>query len=137
MVGKVEIVERLGERAVLLPALLEAALVANDRLKIRLTMLQEAAAQALRPGRAPLSLEAERRAAGLADPALDSLISGVQSLDAEAFLAPGAARLAAGLAGDLAAMFAPVEVADSEQAATLKPLWPALGAAAATACICW
>ena len=121
MVGKVEIVERLGERAVLLPALLEAALVANDRLKIRLTMLQEAAAQALRPGRAPLSLDAERRAAGLADPAFDSLISGAQSLDDEAFLAPGAARLAAGLAGDLAAMFAPVEVADSEQAATLKP----------------
>ena len=50
MVAKVEIVERLGERAVLLPALIEAGLAANDRLKIRLTMLQEAAAQVVEAG---------------------------------------------------------------------------------------
>ena len=55
MVGKIEIVESLGEGAVLLPALIASALEANDRLKIRLTLLQEASSRAADPGRAPLS----------------------------------------------------------------------------------
>ncbi len=48
MVAKVEIVERLGESAVLLPALIEQGLAANDRLKIRLTMLNPIRASAPR-----------------------------------------------------------------------------------------
>jgi hypothetical protein len=46
MTAKVEIVKRLGEQAVLLPSLIAEALNANDRIKLRLTMLQEAAAHA-------------------------------------------------------------------------------------------
>ena len=62
---KVGIVEKLGERAVLLPALIEEGLAANDRLKIRLTMLQEAAAQVSEPGRAaPSNEDAETGAPG-------------------------------------------------------------------------
>ena len=52
MVGKIEIVEALGERALLLPSLIAAALAANDRLKMRLSLLQEASARAAEPGRA-------------------------------------------------------------------------------------
>src|SRR5271157_1431881 len=120
MVAKVEIVERLGERAVLLPALIEEGLAANDRLKIRLTILQEAAAQASEPGRAPPSMERERRGVGLADPLFNATISGVRRIDAETFLAPGAEALAAGMAPDLAAMMAPIEVAGPEAAAPLR-----------------
>ena len=43
---KTAIIERLGEGAVLLPDLIVAALTANDRAKLRLTMLQNAAAHA-------------------------------------------------------------------------------------------
>ena len=50
MVTKAEIVDKLGERTVLLPALIEG-LAVNDRSKIRLTILQEAAAQVSEPGR--------------------------------------------------------------------------------------
>ena len=71
MVAKVEIVERLGESAVLLPSLIEEGLAANDRLKIRLTMLQEAAAQASEPNRLAPSLERERRSVGLTEPAFN------------------------------------------------------------------
>lgn len=117
MVNKVTIVEELGERAVLLPALIEAALAANDRLKIRLTILQEASAHAAQPGRASLSLQQERRAAGLGDPAFDTTVLGARSVDSASFMAPGAERLAKGLADDLAAMFAPVEVAEPAAAA--------------------
>jgi hypothetical protein len=121
MVEKAEIVRQLGERALLLPALIEAALAANDRLKIRLTLLQEAAAHAADPGRAGDALEAERRAVGLDDPALAALVSGARALDDSCFLAPGAQRLAAGFSGDLDDMIAPVAAARPETAAALAP----------------
>ena len=63
MPAKVEIVKRLGEQAVLLPSLIAEALNANDRIKLRLTMLQEAAAHALSVGSDAPSLQAERHAA--------------------------------------------------------------------------
>ncbi|MGO9942494.1 MAG: hypothetical protein ACLPIC_06940 [Rhodoblastus sp.] len=129
MVGKVEIVEALGERAVLLPSLIAAALAANDRLKIRLSILQEASARAAEPGRAALALEQERRAVGLDDPDYDATISGARPIDAATFLSPGAARLAAGFAKDLAAMFAPLEAAGSETAPALKARLDAVAAA--------
>jgi len=120
MAMKVGIVEKLGERAVLLPALIEEGLAANDRLKIRLTMLQEAAAQVSEPGRAAPSMERERRGVGLTDPIFNGTISGARRIDADTFLAPGAEALAAGIAGDLKAMNAPIEVAEAESAASLS-----------------
>ena len=47
MVAKMQILGELGERVVLLPTLIEEGLAGpNDRLKIRLSLLQEAASQA-------------------------------------------------------------------------------------------
>ena len=40
MTAKVGIVKRLGEQTVLLPALIAEALNANDRVKLRMSMLQ-------------------------------------------------------------------------------------------------
>jgi hypothetical protein len=62
MTAKVGIVKRLGEQAVLLPSLIAEALNANDRIKVRMTMLQEAAAHAMSVGSAAPSLQAERHA---------------------------------------------------------------------------
>jgi hypothetical protein len=120
MVAKVDIVERLGESAVLLPALVEEGLAANDRLKIRLTMLQEAAAQASGPNRQEPSLERERRSVGLTEPAFNDTISGARRIDTDTFLAPGAELLASGIARDLKAMMAPIEIAQTDAAALLK-----------------
>ncbi len=120
MVAKVEMVEMLGERAVLLPALIEQALAANDRAKVRLTVLQEASAKVADPSRASPPMEAELRAAGLDDPAFAATIFGARRVDDQSFVAPGAARLAAGLASDLCAMLAPIEAAGSEQAGQLR-----------------
>lgn len=85
MVAKVEVVKKLGERAVLLPALIEEALAANDRLKIRLTMLQEAGAQASEPSRSAPSMEREIRSVGLDSPAFSAAISGARRIDASRF----------------------------------------------------
>ena len=68
MTAKVQIVEHLGEAQVLLPELLAAALERNDRAKVRMTLLQEAAAHAQNPASPPQTLDAERRAAGLDQP---------------------------------------------------------------------
>ena len=120
MVAKVEIIERLGEGAVLLPGLIEAGLAANDRLKIRLTLLQEASAQAATPGRQASSTERELRSVGLADPVFASTVSGARRIDADTFLSPGAEALAAGMASDLEAMLRPIDVAEAEGAPALK-----------------
>ena len=120
MVGKIEIVKSLGEGAVLLPALIASALEANDRLKIRLTLLQEASSRAADPGRAPLSLDADRRSVGLDAPAFDALVSGARAVDPQGFIAPGAALLAVGLAEDLRAMAAPIAVAGSAEAGEVQ-----------------
>ncbi|MCI4678377.1 hypothetical protein K9U39_08320 [Rhodoblastus acidophilus] len=129
MVGKVAIVESLGERAVLLPALIAEALAANDRLKIRLSLLQEASAHAAEPGRTALTLENERRSVGLDDAALAATVSGARPLDAAHFSAPGAALLASGFAADLDAMYAPIDVARGAAAGALKARLDAVVAA--------
>lgn len=61
MTAKTEIVDFLGERALVLPALLSAALAANERAKYILTLLQMAASQAENPQASPPSLRRSLR----------------------------------------------------------------------------
>ncbi len=128
MTAKAKIVERLGEAGVLLPDLIVAALAANDRAKLRLTLLQEAAARAAAPGRPLLDLSAERRAVGLDDPAFDATLAGAREAGEGRLEIPGAARLTEGLRADIAAMIAPIAAADPAAAAPfaerLKALTP-------------
>jgi hypothetical protein len=108
MTAKVEIVKLLGEQAILLPSLIAEALNANDRIKLRLTMLQEAAAHASSVGGAAPSLQAERHAAGLSDPQFDRIIAGARPLDGDRIAIPGVTALLAGIPVDMATMLAPV-----------------------------
>ena len=114
MTTKNEIIERLGETAVLLPSLIGEALAANDRIKLRLTLLQEAAAQAQAPTREARNFNAERRAADLIDPALDALVTGARPTGPGRLLIPGVRTLLGGLDSDLAQMLAPLAATDAE-----------------------
>ena len=114
MTAKTQIIEHLGEKAVLLPSLIADGLAANERIKLRLTLLQEAAAQAQAPSRAPRLFLAERKDAGLDDAALDSLVSGARVLGPGRLLLPGLTALLSGIAADLTAMLAPLQTADVE-----------------------
>ncbi len=118
--SKTEIIERLGETAVLLPGLIAEALAANDRIKVRLSLLQEAAAHAAHPERKTRGLEAERRAGGLDDPRLDALVSGARPIGGTRFSAPGVKILLEGVREDLEAMQAPLEAADAPGSAELR-----------------
>ena len=114
MTTKTEVVERLGEKAVLLPSLIGDALAANDRIKLRLSLLQEAAAQAQTPSREPRSFRTERQAARLDAPDFDSLVAGVRALGPRRLFVPGASKLVAGMTSDLSAMLAPLQASDRE-----------------------
>jgi len=107
---KTGVIERLGEKAVLLPALIGEALAANDRIKLRLSLLQEAAIQVNAPSRTPNLFLAERRAAKLDSGGLDALITGARALSPTRFFLPGAATLLADVGTDLARMLAPLEI---------------------------
>ena len=125
---KIEIVRQLGEQALLLPALLADALAANDRLKLRLTMLQEAAARAARPDREFHAFESERRAAKLSDPEYDATIAGARALADGHILVPGGRSLIAGVKPDLAAMVAPLKTANAHDYQALEKRLTALTA---------
>ena len=80
MTSKAEIVERLGERAVLLPSLIGDALTANDLIKLRLSLLQEAALHAQAPQHHQHHFGPDKGGAGLAGSSPTPLSPGRASL---------------------------------------------------------
>lgn len=124
MTAKVEIVRRLGEQSVLLPTLIAEALNANDRVKLRMTLLQEAASAAA--GRPAHSFEEERRAAGLSDSQFDHIIAGARAVGPERLAIPGVTALLGGVSRDVAAMLTPIEAIEPETAKSLQSRFDAL-----------
>jgi len=111
MIEKIKIVEKLSEREILLPALISTALAANDRIKLKLSSLQQAGARAR--GEA-------HGGSDFGDPAMDRLVQGARPLNGATFLAPGAGELAAAAAADITDMLAPLEAAGTEPGSRLK-----------------
>ncbi len=111
MIAKVQIVEQLGEAQVLLPELLAAALDANNRAKVRLTLLQAAVAHAQNPASAPQTLDAERSAAGLDQPVFASIVRDARALNGSRVAIPGARALLSGLYADIDTMITPLRIA--------------------------
>jgi uncharacterized protein Yka (UPF0111/DUF47 family) len=91
----------------LLPAWVKAALAANDRLKVYLTVLQSACAHAAHPDRELPDLSGELDAAGVRGAWPRELIAGARTIDDD-FLLPMLPQLAQALREDLAVMARPV-----------------------------
>jgi uncharacterized protein Yka (UPF0111/DUF47 family) len=91
----------------MLPAWVKAALSANDRLKVYLSVLQAAATHALHPNRELPDLSFESAAAGLAEAWLHDLAAASRKVDDD-FLIPDLPRLVRGIKDDLATMARPV-----------------------------
>ncbi len=108
---KSDAVAAIGQSSLLLPAWIKAALAANDRLKLYLTVLQAATSHADNPNSGPLDLEREAAAAGadtnwlLQIPAASSRVDG-------AFQIPQLRHLTQCMAADLAVMARPVLAAN-------------------------
>jgi uncharacterized protein Yka (UPF0111/DUF47 family) len=108
---KVTVLKALGEAELSQPALVNAALAANDRVKYFLSLLQTAIAHADQPQQVAEPLQAERIAAGIDDPALDRIVAGTQQQGAR-YRIPGAADLLSRIAADMRIMAAPVLAAN-------------------------
>ena len=104
---KTQALASLGQHRLMLPAWVKAALSANDRLKVGLTVLQAAATHAAHPKRDVHDLTREIAAAGLDAAWLRDLAAAARRVDDE-FLIPDLPRLVKCLQDDLALMARPV-----------------------------
>lgn len=116
MTDKTRIIDALGEPKLLLPALVNEALAANDRAKFYFTLLQMAQAHADDPQRRTPELVAERTAAGVDEDALDSLPIHSARLGPGRYCVPDAMTLCARLSGELSAMLEPLRIAKVDAA---------------------
>lgn len=115
---KSDAVAELGPHSLSLPGWVKAALSANDRLKLCLTLLQTAVSHADHPQRALPDLQGEMNAAGLNHAWLQELPAAA-SKAGEGYFIADLPRLAHMLNEDLAAMARPVlETIDSHADAT-------------------
>jgi hypothetical protein len=119
MTSKAAIVERLGEKAVLLPSLIGEALAANDRIKVRLSLLQDAALHAQAPQHEAHHFGRDKGSAGLGELDPGAFVAGARLLGPGKLLIPGVRMLLAGVADGLATMLAPLQVAGDEAARPL------------------
>lgn len=128
---KSEIIERLGQADLLLPALIADGLAANDRVKLRLSVLQAAAHRANEPASVRFDLADECRTAGIDHIALEALVNRATLLAGERISAPGLAVLGAAIWDDVAAMIRAVKAGDAAEGeraearlATIRTLAP-------------
>lgn len=104
---KAQVVASLGQHKLMLPAWVKAALAANDRLKVYLSVLQSALSHALHPNRDVPDLRKESEAAGLSPAWLRELVEVARHVDGDLFL-PDLPRLTRCIADDLSTMARPV-----------------------------
>ena len=108
MSQKTRIVDTLGERSLLRPTVINAALAANDRAKYYFTLLQTAVQRALRPDSRAPDLRRERLACGVDNDALDAVVAdAVADRDGRVRIAQGGEVIRA-LLGEIGAMLAPL-----------------------------
>lgn len=128
---KSEIIERLGQGDLLLPALIAEGLAANDRVKLRLSVLQAAARRAGEPTSARFDLALECHAAGIDHIALETLVNRAVMSTGEQISAPGLGALGTAIWDDVAAMIRAVKAGDAadgkkaeERRVTIQKLAP-------------
>jgi uncharacterized protein Yka (UPF0111/DUF47 family) len=126
------IVGHLGHGELILPSLIAKGLAANDRAKVRMTVLQALIRHALDPGAEPIDLSAECRAAGVDARAVRSLIDEARAVDGKV-TAPGLAKFTQELRSDVEAMMDAVAAGDATAGEKAAARWSAIQATAVAA----
>jgi hypothetical protein len=109
MAGKEQMMEELGN--LLLPNLVNEALVANDRAKYRMTLLQAGRDHADHPDDKAADLKQERIACGVTNAGFDAVVARSFKEDSGAYHIPESGRVCERIVDDLQAMLAPLEAA--------------------------
>ena len=112
---KSEIVEQLGQSDLLLPSRIAEGLAANDRVKVRLSVLQAAGSRAGNPDGEKFALAEECRAIGIDPVAMEKLVDrAALSIDGR-MTAPGLGGLGQTIWRDVETMADAVAAADIDQ----------------------
>jgi uncharacterized protein Yka (UPF0111/DUF47 family) len=122
MTVKTPIVDFLGGTALVLPALLDDAIISNERAKYVLSLLQMAASNADNPQETAVpSLQPERETCGVVDATFDHSVAESISDGRGFYHIPGARRLVEVLDDAMRAMLAPLALvrSESDEAAAL------------------
>ncbi len=107
---KSNIIDDLGESALLLPARVNDALLANEQAKYFFSLLQNALLQATRPDMEVDALAREREAVGIEDARLDDVVENTRAT-ADGFLVPGFCAIRARLLALVEQMIEPLRLA--------------------------
>ena len=110
---KTEIIERLGQTDLLLPSLIAEGLAANDRVKVRLSILQAAARRVRDPQAKRFDLANECRAAGIDPVALEAVVDCASLLAGERITAPGLGSVGTAIWNDVETMVLAVKAGDA------------------------
>ena len=121
---KTQVLEEIGETALSRWAGIDAALAANDRIKYYFSLLQTAAARADHPEQKISTLQSERLASGVANPAFDDLVSQSRRENGH-YMLPGCHALLQQVVQDLRVMAAPV-LAKAKRSAASSEFAPRL-----------
>ncbi len=121
------IVGHLGHGELILPSLISKGLAANDRAKIRLSVLQEMVRRARHPAVEPIELSAECRAAGVDATEVRSLIAEARVNNGK-IRATGLGKLIDMLRSDVQAMIEAVEAGDASAGKKAAERWLAIQA---------
>jgi uncharacterized protein Yka (UPF0111/DUF47 family) len=113
MPTKVSIIEKIGEKRLLLPELINRGLAANSRLEYYLALLQAAQTHARAPALLTGDLSAERRANGIVDAALDHVVGASSDIGSNTLRIPAVGAIVKRLFDELRLMLEPVRVASS------------------------
>jgi uncharacterized protein Yka (UPF0111/DUF47 family) len=110
---KSRIIEQLGQSELMLPNLLAGALKANDRAKLRMSVLQAAVQHANDPRTPPPDLTSECSSAAIDAVATRNLIAGARANGDGLIEAPGLSKLNEALLADVETMIKAVEAGDA------------------------
>lgn len=130
---KEQAVASLGQSSLLMPAWIKAALAANDRLKLYLTLLQSAAQRASAPEHTEGGWEAELARSLLRDaPWVQDMLQGAY-FDDDLLVLPHLDDLLRALSADLSTMARPV----CDTGPGSAPPWPSAATPGCSACTPW
>jgi uncharacterized protein Yka (UPF0111/DUF47 family) len=116
MTEKRIIIQELGEDGLLLPVLVNRALLANDRIKYFFTLLQTAQERADHPERALPTMRTERETAGIESEQYDTVILGAQRVEGDLYSVPFLTDILSGIRDCMEEMIAPFTAHGSEEA---------------------
>jgi uncharacterized protein Yka (UPF0111/DUF47 family) len=111
MASKIGVIEQIGDSNLLLPELINRGLVARDRVKYYVALLQAAETYAAAPHHPAPTLRVEREASGIADAAFDHIVPSSRSMGEAIVRIPGASVVLEHIFGDLRQMLQPLRTA--------------------------